>query len=338
MGEQRELLDKAESTDEQIMHQPRVSIITPAYNRAAFLDETIASVLSQDYPNLEYIILDDGSTDNTREVVSQYGDRITFDSHPNMGETRTVNKGFEMARGEIIGVVNSDDPLLPDAVKEIVGTMVKEPGIIVAYPDWDMIDSTGDKIGHRQTFDYDYVSMVRWFHCVPGPGAFFRKSVVKALGARDVQFRYVADLDFWLRAGLLGPFRRIPKTLATFRYHSQGASSNAQGKLMAEEHVRLAKKLFSMPNLPPEVAAVRREAFGSAYYTAALNMGDSFPGLRRRYFARALASAPVKYLFEEYRERLLGPIAPALFGARASSALRRLGKLFPAEAGLRCPH
>ncbi len=167
---------------------PLVSVITPAYNRAAYLDETITSVLSQDYPNLEYIILDDGSTDNTREVVLQYSNKVIFNSHPNMGETRTVNKGLEMARGEIVGVVNSDDPLLPDAVKEIVGTMMKEPDMIVAYPDWDMIDSTGDKIGHRQTFDYDYVSMVRWFHCVPGPGAFFRRSVVKELGGEMFSF------------------------------------------------------------------------------------------------------------------------------------------------------
>jgi glycosyltransferase involved in cell wall biosynthesis len=319
------------------MHKPPVSIITPAYNRAAFLDETITSVLSQDYPNLEYIILDDGSTDDTHDVVLKYGDRITFDSHPNMGETRTVNKGFKMARGEIIGVVNSDDPLLPDAVKEIVGTMVKEPDIVVAYPDWEMIDSTGDKIGHRQTFEYSYTDMVRWFHCVPGPGAFFRKPLVRELGGRDEQFRYVADFDFWLRAGLLGPFKRVPKTLATFRYHSDGASSKAQGRLMAEEHIRLAKKFFSMPNLPAQIAAIRREAFGSAYYTAALNLGNASPWLKKFYFMAALSSAPKRYLFEEYRERLLGPIGSAFLG-RMAFAMRRAAVLFPTKKELRCPH
>jgi glycosyltransferase involved in cell wall biosynthesis len=317
---------------------PLVSVITPAYNRAAYLQETIASVLSQDYPKLEYLVLDDGSTDNTRDVAAQYFGRITFSSHPNMGETRTVNKGFAMARGAIVGVVNSDDPLLPGAVAQIVDTMIREPEVIVAYPDWDWIDSKGNRIGHRRTFEYDYVNMVRWFHCVPGPGAFFRQSVVKELGGRDEQFRYVADFDFWLRAGLLGPFKRVPKTLATFRVHGDSASSKGQGRPMAEEHIRLANKFFSLPNLPPEVAAVRREALGSAYYTAGLNLGDSSPQLKRRYFMQALVSAPTKYFFEEYRERLVGPIGSTVLGAYVGFVLRKVAGLFPSKKALRCPH
>jgi len=316
---------------------PLVSIITPAYNRQSLIEETIVSVIGQDYPNIEYLVLDDGSSDDTLSVIRKYAKHLRYETHPNMGETRTVNKGLGMVRGEIIAVVNSDDPLLPDAVKEIVGTMVKEPDIVVAYPDWEMIDSTGDKIGHRQTFEYSYTDMVRWFHCVPGPGAFFRKPLVRELGGRDEQFRYVADFDFWLRAGLLGPFKRVPKTLATFRYHSDGASSKAQGRLMAEEHIRLAKKFFSMPNLPAQIAAIRREAFGSAYYTAALNLGNASPWLKKFYFMAALSSAPKRYLFEEYRERLLGPIGSAFLG-RMAFAMRRAAVLFPTKKELRCPH
>jgi glycosyltransferase involved in cell wall biosynthesis len=93
-----------------------VTIITPAYNRANYLDETIQSILNQDYPNLEYIVLDDGSKDNTVEVLKKYRGRIIWETHPNIGETRTVNKGLSMAHGDIIGIVNSDDPLLPGAV------------------------------------------------------------------------------------------------------------------------------------------------------------------------------------------------------------------------------
>ena len=84
---------------------PLVTVITPAYNRASYLVETIESVLGQDYPRLEYIVLDDGSTDNTREVLGKYEGRIIWETHPNMGETRTVNKGFGLARGEIVVVV-----------------------------------------------------------------------------------------------------------------------------------------------------------------------------------------------------------------------------------------
>ena len=99
---------------------PLVSVITPVYNRADLLPETIDSVLSQDYPNIQYIVLDDGSTDNTLETIKQYTDRLIIEAHPNIGETATVNKGFGMAEGEFICVVNSDDPLIPGAITALV--------------------------------------------------------------------------------------------------------------------------------------------------------------------------------------------------------------------------
>ena len=307
---------------------PLVSVITPAYNRASFLKETIESVISQDYPNMQYIVLDDGSTDNTKEILRQYAGRFYWTSHPNMGEARTVNKGFSMAEGEIVGVVNSDDPLLPRAISTVVGAMTAKPDTIVAYPDWDMIDAEGQKIQHIQTYEYDYLNMLRWHHCVPGPGTFFKKSVIDELAGRDTQFRYVADFDFWLRAGLLGQFLRVPQTLATFRWHAGGASLRDQGVVMAEEHIRLVRKIFSMGNLTRPVKAVRREAFGSAYYIAAVTLGTSSPDLQKTYFRKALALSPIKYLFE-YRPRLLNLIAPELFGPRTLSALKKLDAFFP---------
>jgi len=308
---------------------PLVSVITPAYNRAPFLKETIESVISQDYPNVQYIVLDDGSTDNTREILQQYAGRIRWESHTNLGETKTVNKGFSMAGGEIVGVVNSDDPLLPRAISAAVDVLGARPDIAVVYPDWDMIDAEGQKIEHIQTHEYDYLNMLRWHHCIPGPGTFFRKWVVDRLAGRDTQFRYVADFDFWLRAGLLGQFLRVPQTLATFRWHADGASSKEQGTVMAEEHIRLVRKIFSMNNLLAHPAkAVKREAFGSAYYIAAVTLGTSSPDLQKTYFRKALALSPIKYLFE-YRPRLLNLIAPELFGPRTLSALKKLDAFFP---------
>ncbi len=315
---------------------PLVTIITPAYNRGSFLEETIQSVISQDYPHIECIVLDDGSTDDTRDVLRNYNGRLYWESHPNMGETRTVNKGFSMAKGEIIGVVNSDDPLLPGAVSTIVDAMEGSPETVAAYPDWKMIDVKGDLIQQIETYEYSYLNMVRWHHCVPGPGTFFRRSVVERLGGRDVQFRYVGDFDFWLRAGLTGPFKRVPKTLATFRWHSDGASSKDQGLTMAEEHILLVRKVFSLAHLPPEVRSARREAYGSACYVAAVVLAGSSPELKRRYFAKAFASSPIKYLFE-YRERLLCAIAPAFFGRTMCSILRKCDSLFPLKNKSRCP-
>jgi len=282
---------------------PLVTIITPAYNRASYLEETIRSVLTQDYPHIEYIVLDDGSTDHTRQALENYTGRLFWESHPNMGETRTVNKGFGLANGEIIAVVNSDDPLLPGAIPAMVRLMQERPELLMVYPDWNMIDAEGRLIEHIATFDYNYVDMLRWHHCIPGPGAFFQRSVVKQLGGRDPQFRYVADFDFWLRAGLLGPAARIPQTLATFRWHPGGASSRDKGVRMAEEHIRLINKIYALSDLPREMLAVKAEAYSSAHYVAGVVCGDNALEERRYHYRRALRYAPLKHLFE-YRDRL----------------------------------
>jgi glycosyltransferase involved in cell wall biosynthesis len=290
------------NTSREATGSPLVTVITPAYNRADFIGGVIESVLSQDYPKVEYIVLDDGSTDGTWDVVQRYADRIVAVAHDNMGETRTVNAGLQLARGEIVGVVNSDDPILPGLIRAAVDAMEADKSVAVAYPDWNMIDAAGNVIEHIRTDDYSYVDMIRRHHCVPGPGAFFRKDVAQRLGGRDPQFRYVADFDFWLRAGLVGPFKRIPQTLATFRWHAGGASSSEAGLVMAEEHIRLVRKVYSLPELTVEAAKVRREAFSSAHYIAAVVSGP--PSVQREtYFLKALLYSPTKYLFE-YRDRL----------------------------------
>lgn len=248
---------------------PLVSIITPAYNRASYLDETIRSVLGQDYPRIEYIVLDDGSTDNTREVLAKYNGRIIWETHPNMGEARTVNKGWSMAKGEIIAVVNSDDPLLPGAVSGAVAFMQAHPDILVAYPDWNMIGPDSKVIGRIQVREYDYLYMVRRHYCTPGPGAFIHRGAFDLTEMRDPEFKYVADFEYWLRLGLFGKFARIPKTLATWRMHPDTVTLSHKGIAMADEHIRLVDKLYSRLDLPLEVQRVRVEAFSSAHLAAA---------------------------------------------------------------------
>jgi len=249
---------------------PLVSIITPAYNRASYLDETIQSVLEQHYLRIEYIVLDDGSTDNTSEVLHKYSGQIIWESHPNMGEHRTVNRGFSMAHGEIVAVVNSDDPLRPGAVSTAVSFMQAHPDVIVGYPDWDFIGPNSEVIGHVQVPEYDYLRMVRRHQPPVGPGAFVRRRAIQSAGVRDPGLRYVGDYDFWLRLGLHGKFARIPGTLATYRAHPDAATVSQRGDLMADEHVRVMEKFYSLPDLPREVRKVRAESFSWAHAAAAM--------------------------------------------------------------------
>jgi glycosyltransferase involved in cell wall biosynthesis len=276
---------------------PLVSIITPAYNRASYLDETIQSILKQDYPRIEYIVLDDGSTDNTREVLEKYTGRIIWESHPNMGETRTVNKGWSMAHGEIVAVVNSDDPLLPGAVSTAVAFMQAHPDILVAYPDWNYIDQDSNVTGHIQVREYDYLYMVRRHFCTPGPGAFIRCKAFELTEMRHPEFKYVADFEYWLRLGLYGKFARIPRTLATFRVHPDSATISHKGPAMAREHIQLIQRFYLRPDLPPEVLRVRAEAFGWAHLVAGVAAGPARSVEIRHYLRATLYHPPIPLLF-----------------------------------------
>lgn len=267
---------------------PSVTLITPTYNRAQYLPETIESVLNQDYVNLEYIVLDDGSTDGTKVLLEQYGDRITWESHKNKGETRSVNKGLQMAQGEILGVVNSDDPILPGLVQTAVDLLQKDSRLLVVYPDWLMIDENSQLIKRVQTYDYSYLNMVRWHHCFPGPGALFRRKALLLEKGRDIQYNYVADYDYWLRLGMHGPFGRIPEHLATFRVHTNSASILERGRQMAVEHIQLVDNLYARPDLPDAILGIKREAYSSAYYIAGLQCMRTAPGLTRKYFVKSL--------------------------------------------------
>lgn len=261
---------------------PLVTIVTPTYDRANYLPETIDSVLGQDYPNLEYVVLDNGSSDNTQEILRGYGDAIRWEHHAsNIGLSRAINRGFELARGEIIGFVSDDDPLLPGAISALVEVFQANPDVVVVYPDWDVIDGEGRHVRHIDTFEYSYRDMLRYHHTYPGPGALFRRSVLERIGGLDESMRIVSDYDFWLRAGLLGPFRRCPRTLARYRQHGATATQVERGVGMAREHIRVIDKLYERTDLPAEVLAVKTEAYRNAYYVAAMILRLDMPADER---------------------------------------------------------
>jgi len=246
--------------------KPLVTVITPVYNRKQYIEETIESVLSQNYPKLEYIVLNDGSTDDTLAVVKRYDGRLYWESHPNMGETRTVNRGFELARGDIVGVVNSDDPLLPGAIARIMKEFEENPGVDVIYPDWNLIDQAGEVVFLNRTRDYSFADMYRLQACIPGPAAFFRRTVFEKLEGRNPSYRFVADFDYWLRAGLEFNFKRLPEVLATFRVHPDSISVSQRNREMAQEHIKLVEDFYGSHKDNNTVKRFKRQAFSSAYF------------------------------------------------------------------------
>ncbi|MFN2164679.1 MAG: glycosyltransferase, partial [Anaerolineae bacterium] len=256
--------------------QPLVSVVTPAYNMADFLAETIDSVLGQDYPRIELIVLDDGSKDDTPAVLGGYRGRLTAVRHDNMGENRTVNRGLEMARGEILCVVNSDDPLLPGAVSAAVDYLKEHPDVLAAYPDWVEIDAQGKTLATFELPDYDIRSMLLNFNVAMGPGVFIRRRALELIGMRDASLRYTGDLDYWFRLALRGRLSHIPQALATHRTHERAASSAAKGRIMAREVSDLIVRSFASPYLPRELLRHRHRIHSLAHSVAVAYCGRSF--------------------------------------------------------------
>lgn len=266
----------------------RVSIITPTYNRAELLPETIESVLGQDYPHLEYLILDDGSSDGTRDVLARYGDRIRTEFHPNMGETRTVNKGFEMVTGDIVCVVSSDDPLLPGAVSAVVRAFEAHPEAVAVYPDWATIDERGNVLREERLEAYDLETMLLKLNWGIGPGAFFKRDALAHVGVRDTRYTYCGDMEFWVRMAAHGPLVHVPEVLATHRVHGGSASVSQRGHKMGTEWIDVFRRTLSHAELPVRLRREKHRILGAAYRIAAMHYGAGDPELVRRYRKRSL--------------------------------------------------
>lgn len=270
---------------------PLVSIVTPAYNQAEYLAETIESVLAQDYPNIEYIVLDDGSTDATPDVLSRYNGRVRWERHENMGQARTLNKGWEMSRGEYVGYLSSDDLLKPDAISGLVNILKKTPGAVVAYGDFDLIDAASNHIKTVEAANFDHGDLTIDLVCQPGPGAIFKREVIDQAGPWNVQLRQTPDFEFWMRASRYGVFVRLPKVVAKYRIHNGSASFQEMSYERSMEIVKVVSAYWA-----GKKNSNARRAMSNAYLIASKNHAQS-----KRYlvaglnFLRALSCRPTAF-------------------------------------------
>ena len=272
---------------------PWVSIVTPTYNQASFLRDTIESVLEQDYPNVELIILDDGSTDATAKILSEYTGRVTWESQPNMGQTPTINKGWQRCRGEILTWLNSDDTLLPGTLSKAVEYLRDNPEVGIVFGDTLFTEADGTPIEpnpDRGTFDYQKF-VVQCENPIPQPSAFIRRSVIDDVGLLDPHYYYFMDWDFWLRAGARHRIDYVPEILSTYRLHAD-SKTVAQAGRAAPELERMYRKYFALDYVPADVQRQKNKAMANMYFTSG---GYYIKGNNRKSAARVALKALQTY-------------------------------------------
>lgn len=243
---------------------PLVSVVIPTYNHASHLKQAIDSILNQDYQHVELIVLDDGSTDSTRSILEGYGEKFFWETQKNMGQSATLNKGWEMARGEILAYLSADDLLMPQAVSKSVQCLLDNPDATLSYCDFDLIDPESRMVRRVLAAEYDFHEMVTTFSCPPSVGAFFWRSGFAKTGGWNPHIHRFPDYDCWLRLGLHGRFVHIHESLAAFRVHEGSQSFSETPVERAEEALTVIENFYALPDLPADIFAAKDKALGNA--------------------------------------------------------------------------
>jgi glycosyltransferase involved in cell wall biosynthesis len=211
-----------------------VSIVTPSFNQGQFIGRTIESVLGQTYPNIEYRVVDGGSSDNTLEVLRSYGDALDWVSEPDGGQADAINKGFAKSKGEILAYLNSDDTLNRDAVETIVKLFRLNPGIGMIYGNANYIDTDDNVTGSYPTAEFSFERLMNnCFICQPA--AFWTAEIAREIGPFDETLQFVMDYDYWLRMAVAGAsILHVPVTLANSRLYSATKTLSSRPKIYQE--------------------------------------------------------------------------------------------------------
>jgi glycosyltransferase involved in cell wall biosynthesis len=236
------------------MSNLKISVVTPSFNQANYLDTTIRSVLSQDYGDIEYIIIDGGSSDGSPEIIRKYADRLTYwCSEKDNGHADAIDKGFRRCTGDILCWLNSDDVFMPGALSRVAAYFQTHPETQALSGGAFIIDEHNQPLrgfGAQTLGSRGSYNMLRFYaqDAIFQPATFWRHSAYKAVGGIDPSIQFIMDLDLFARLARLKRFARLPAILACFRLHSECKSMNMQHVRL--EEIRYFEKRYGVTEYP----------------------------------------------------------------------------------------
>ncbi|HNN12850.1 MAG TPA: glycosyltransferase family 2 protein [Anaerolineales bacterium] len=269
-----------------------VSIITPSYNQARYLEQTLHSVLEQDHPRIEYIVIDGASTDGSVEIIKKYAGRLAYwESAKDKGQADAINKGFARASGEIVAWLNSDDYYLPGTISKAVKAFEENPAAVLVYADMLAVDENGQTFN---TLTYKQLTFddLLCFQIIGQPAVFMRRSALEKTGGLDPAFHFLLDHLLWIRIAKQGRLLHVDQVWAAARYHAE-AKNVAKAAEFGREAFRILENIAQDKDLAPTLLRIDRRAHASAFRVDARYLLDGgLPADALRAWFRALFIYP----------------------------------------------
>jgi len=251
-----------------------ISIITPSYNQADFLEKTLTSVLEQDYPEIEYLVVDGGSSDGSVEIIRRYAAKLAWwVSEADSGQACAINKGFARAKGEIVAWLNSDDYYLPETLSTVARLFAEHPEAGIIYGDVLSVNAAGEPI-HVQRFRPYTLDDLMAFNIISQPAVFMRRSLLEKVGYLADDYHLLLDHHLWLRMAQHAPLFYTPQILAAARYH-ENAKNIAKAADFGKEAFKIVAWMQTEPALTARFEQHKAEILAGAHHLDAFYLVEA---------------------------------------------------------------